>query len=119
MPDAPQSRDLEAALAKLERGWQELAEMLRSRPQVRAQVVEAEKFVLVGANGGPRGRLEVKEDGSCGLVLLDQDGKYRAWLGLKEDGSAYLTLKDRLGRICWETPQEPRRAGEAPAGAAW
>jgi hypothetical protein len=111
MPDAPQAGDLEAVLAKLEQGWQELAELLRRRPQGRSRVLEAEKFVLVDANGGPRGRLEVKEDGACGLVLLDQEGKYRAWLGLKEDGSAYLTLKDRLGRICWETPQEPRGGG--------
>jgi len=115
MADAPQARDLAAVLARLEQGWQDLAELLRSQPQVRSQVVEAQKFVLVDAQGEPRGKLEVQEDGSCGLVLLDETGKYRAWLGLKEDGSAYLSLKDRFGRICWESPtQERRSAGQVP-----
>ena len=112
MAEGPQARDLAAVLARLEQGWQELAELLRSQPQVRSQVVAAQKFVLVDARGEPRGKLEVKEDGSCGLVLLDEAGKYRAWLGLKEDGSAYLSLKDRFGRICWESPQERRSAGQ-------
>jgi hypothetical protein len=113
MAEAPQARDLAAVLARLEQGWRELAELLQSQPQVGSQVVAAQKFVLVDARGEPRGKLEVKEDGSCGLVLLDEAGKYRAWLGLKEDGSAYLSLKDRFGRICWESPtQERRSAGQ-------
>jgi hypothetical protein len=114
MAEAPQARDLEAILARLDQGWQELAELLRSQAQVRSQVVAAQKFVLVEAGGEPRGTLEVKEDGSCGLVLLDETGRYRAWLGLKKDGSAYLSLKDRFGRICWESPQEPRSTGQVP-----
>jgi hypothetical protein len=114
MAEAPQARDLAAVLARLEQGWQELAALLRSQPQVRSQVVAAREFVLEDARGEPRGKLEVKEDGSCGLVLLDETGRYRAWLGLKEDGSAYLSLKDRFGRICWESPQELRSTGRIP-----
>jgi hypothetical protein len=115
MADTPQTKKMESVLARMEEGWQELAKLLRGRSQqVNAKLVEAEKFTLVDPRGEPRGKLEWKEDGSAGLVLLDPDGKHRAWLGLKEDGSAYLTLKDRFGRILWESPQEPRRAGEAP-----
>ncbi len=108
MPDKPQTTDLERVLAHLEKGWQELAEFLRSQSQPQGRIIEANKFVLRDAEGNPRGELSVNPDGSSGLILIDKEGRFRAWLGLKEDGSAYLSLKDHLGRICFEVPGGPR-----------
>lgn len=129
MTDKPQTTDLESVLAHLEKGWQELAEFLRSQSQPQGRIIEANKFVLRDEEGNPRGELNVNPDGSAGLILIDKEGRFRAWLGLKEDGSAYLSLKDHLGRICFEVPGAPQprnvpkeawpsRPGEPLPGAA-
>jgi hypothetical protein len=102
MTDNPLTKNLEGILTRMETGWQELTEALRSRSRAQGRVIEAERFVLVDAAGQPRGQLAVKEDGSAGLSLIDKDERYRAWLGVEEDGSAFLSLRGQNGQIFFE-----------------
>jgi hypothetical protein len=117
MAEKPQAQELEAVLGRLEKGWEELTELLKGESAGTSGVMEAEKYVLLDGAGQVRGRLGVNDDGSSGLVLNDPQGRHRAWLGLNPDGSAYLSLKDRFGRIFFEAQESPGSQAPATPGA--
>ena len=107
MPDKPVIKDLDAVLTKLEREWQELVSLLKSRVSPQTRVIEAEKILLRDAAGAYRGRISVTENGSAGLFLTDREGQTWARLGINQDGEAFLELKDKHGEISYRVPVAP------------
>jgi hypothetical protein len=107
MPDKPVIKDLDAVLTKLEREWQELVSLLKSRVSPQTRVIEAEKILLRDAAGTYRGRISVTENGSAGLFLTDREGQTWARLGINQDGEAFLELKDKHGKISYRVPEAP------------
>jgi hypothetical protein len=107
MPDKPVIKDLDAVLTKLEREWQELVSLLKSRVSSETRVIEAERILLRDATGTYRGRISVTENGSAGLLLTDREGKTWARLGINQDGEAFLELKDKHGKISYRVPEAP------------
>jgi hypothetical protein len=107
MPDKPVIKDLDAVLTKLEREWQELVSLLKSRVSPETKVIEAEKILLRDATGTYRGRISVAENDSAGLSLTDREGKTWARLGINQDGEAFLELKDKHGTISYRVPEAP------------
>ncbi|MGQ0812178.1 MAG: hypothetical protein ACT4OO_13280 [Nitrospiraceae bacterium] len=67
-------------------------------PPQRHKILTAEQFVLVDANGVPRGRLGGMPDGSVKLTLNDRQLKDRITMGLSPDGSPSLGLFDENER---------------------
>jgi len=104
MPDKPQSQKLAAVLARLEKEWQELANLLRSQGQSQERVIEVEKILLRDAAGQYRGKISANPDGSTGLFLSDNQGKAWAWLGVDQHGEAFLELKDHQGETSFKVP---------------
>jgi len=108
MSDKAESSDLEAVLARLEKDWRELAQLVRGPAPSSSPVLEAEKFLLKDAAGRPRGELRLTSEGGAALILSDAEGRSRAQLGLNEKGGAYLTLRDQYGGIVFQAPDSPR-----------
>jgi hypothetical protein len=104
MPDKPEPKELETLLARLEKEWQELANLLKSQGQPQARVIEVEKLLLRDAAGKYRGKISVNPDGSIGVRLTDPEGKAWAWLGVDQNGEVFLELKDRQGEIKFTVP---------------
>ena len=75
--------------------------------QARTRVVEADAFVLRGANSSPRARLHTQPNGAVAFAVYDQAGKRRTVLGVSPDGAPSLLLLDT---------QETGRAGLVAAG---
>jgi len=62
------------------------------------EVIRAQKFELVDAEGRVRGLMHMGRDGdSPALWILDEDGERRAGLGLLPDGTSGLALTDERG----------------------
>ena len=61
------------------------------------EVIGAQKFELVDAEGRVRAALEVKDDGTAQLELCDEKGRPRAAVGLETDGTPALVLAGVLG----------------------
>jgi hypothetical protein len=104
MPDRPQSQKLETVLARLEKEWQELANLLKSQGVSQERVIEVEKILLRDAAGKYRGKISANPDGSTGLRLSDDQGKAWAWLGVDQHGEAFLELKDHKGEASFKVP---------------
>jgi hypothetical protein len=104
MPDKPQSKKLAAVLARLEKEWQELANLLKSQGQSQERVIEVEKILLRDAAGQYRGKISANPDGSTDLRLSDNQGKAWAWLGIDQHGEAFLELKDHKGEASLKVP---------------
>jgi mono/diheme cytochrome c family protein len=68
-----------------------------AQPPDGAKVVDAEKFILRGADGKPRAELGLQADRPS-LALFDEKGHCRARLAVAADGSANLSLHDRDGQ---------------------
>ena len=62
------------------------------------EVIQAQRFELVDAEGQVRGRLTVASSTGPALLLYDEDGSVRARLWLSLDGSPSLNLYDTDGR---------------------
>jgi hypothetical protein len=104
MPDKPQSKKLETVLARLEKEWQELADLLKSQGLSQERVIEVEKILLRDAAGNYRGKISANKDSSTGLLLSDNQGKAWAWLGVDQHGEAFLELKDHKGETSFKVP---------------
>jgi hypothetical protein len=104
MPDKPQSKKLETVLARLEKEWQELANLLKSQGQSQERVIEVEKILLRDAAGQYRGRISAEQDGSTDLLLSDKQGQAWAWLGIDQHGEAFLELKDHKRETSFKVP---------------
>jgi hypothetical protein len=118
MPDKPQSKKLETILARLEKEWQELANLLKSQGQSQERVIEVEKILFRDAAGNYRGKISAERDGSTGLLLSDNRGKAWAWLGIDQHGEAFLELKDHKGETSFKVPlgvPSPRAGSEKAA----
>ena len=61
-------------------------------PTMQPQSLEAEQFVLRGADGKVRGAMGITSDGSVGLNLADVKGQTRITLDLAADGTPVLTF---------------------------
>jgi hypothetical protein len=95
--------------------------------QQRAQVVEAQKFLIRDpASGKARAALSLLQDGSVGLSIISLDGKslslsadaggnmglmlvdnnrtLRGQLLAGADGSPAIILQDRSGKVIWKAP---------------
>jgi hypothetical protein len=120
MPDRPQSQNLESVLARLEKEWQELANLLKSQGVSQERVIEVEKILLRDAAGKYRGKISANPDGSTGLHLSDDQGKAWAWLGVDQHGDAFLELKDHKGEASFKVPvgAPSPEAGSENAAAA-
>jgi len=118
MPDKPQSEKLETVLARLEKEWQELANLLKSQGVSQERVIEVEKILLRDAAGKYRGKISANPDGSTGLLLSDNQGKAWAWLGVDQHGEAFLELKDHKGEASFKVPVGPPSPGAGSENAA-
>ncbi len=116
MSDKAESHDLEAVLARLEKDWQQLAQLIRTPASSSSPMLEAEKFLLKDATGRPRAELRLTSEGGAALILSDAEGRSRAQLGLNDQGGAYLTLRDQYGGIIFQAPDGPR-APQTPGEA--
>jgi hypothetical protein len=65
----------------------------------RTQSVEAEQFVLRGADGRVRGAMGITPDGAVGLNLTDSKGQTKITLDISTDGSPGLDLYDSQGKL--------------------
>src|SRR5262249_58360778 len=63
----------------------------------RDKTVEAEKFVLVDANGRQRAAIQVLPNGLVDFSLQDANGGDRVKIGVEADGSASIGLFDAKG----------------------
>jgi hypothetical protein len=111
MPDKPKLDQLAGALSKLEKEWQELANLLKGQPEPASQSVEVEKVLLRDASGIYRGKISVEENGAAGLFLSDSEGDAWAWLGVNQNGEAFLELKDHQREIRFKVPVGPPFTG--------
>ena len=118
MPDKPQSKNLETVLARLEKEWQELANLLKSQGVSQEGVIEVEKILLRDAAGKHRGKISANPDGSTGLLLSDSQGKAWAWLGVDQHGEAFLELKDHKGETSFKVPVGAPSPGAGAENAA-
>jgi hypothetical protein len=118
MPEKPQSKNLETVLARLEKEWQELANLLKSQGQSQDRVIEVEKILLRDAAGKYRGKISAEQDGSTGLLLSDNQGKAWAWLGVDQHGEAFLELKDHQGETSFKVPVGAPSPGAESENAA-
>lgn len=64
--------------------------------QPKPKIVEASRFVLVDANGKPRGALTMSEFGPS-IVLNDQSGKTRIQLTVRDGSGPELAIFDQAG----------------------
>lgn len=62
------------------------------------EVIRAQRFDLVDAEGRVRGRLSIASSSGPALLLYDENGTVRARLRLSLDGSPTLDLYDTDGR---------------------
>ena len=62
------------------------------------EVIRAQRFDLVDAEGRVRGRLSIASSSGPALLLYDQEGGVRARVWLSLDGSPTLNLYDTDGR---------------------
>jgi hypothetical protein len=62
------------------------------------KVVEAQAFVLQGANGKVRGILAADEKGQSGLELFDESGRSRMRAAVDHGGDSSLLMQSRDGR---------------------
>ncbi|MEK7270534.1 MAG: hypothetical protein AAB215_06265 [Planctomycetota bacterium] len=69
-----------------------LAGAATDAPKEAPKTVEAERFVLRGADGKERGSLSIMPDGTAGLALSDGQGRPRLLVGVLPDGSPALTF---------------------------
>jgi len=68
----------------------------------RANVVNAEEFLLRDTNGKARAGLGLDKNGEVGLVLMSRDGTRK--LALSPDGPYAVKLSDQSGRLLWSAP---------------
>jgi hypothetical protein len=110
----PKMKNFEEGLTRLENALKELTDYFRAQKS-GSRIIEAEKLILVDAEGQVRGKMGVQRDGSSSLILHDRQGTPRTWVGVTPEGSAFFSLKNRSGRIIlempgaippWEPPQE-------------
>ena len=74
-------------------------------PPVKAQkanVMNAEEFLLLDTSGKARAGLGLDKNGEVGLVLMSRDGNRK--LALSPDGRFAVKLSDQSGRILWSAP---------------
>lgn len=64
-----------------------------------AKVLQAEKFVVVDADGKACGTFGALADGTRGLDLYGKDGKVRAGLRVTADGMAVVVILGRDGKV--------------------
>jgi hypothetical protein len=86
------------ALMALAQGCTPAASNTVAVPASPAEVVQARKFVLIGANGDPVAELG-SSYGGAGLVLMDSTGQPRAALVLTASGEPGLKLYDQHGVV--------------------
>jgi len=79
-------------------------------------VVEAQRFVLLGRNGRPAAMLGTVK-GSHGLFLFDDEEQTRAELILRPSGAPELNFYDEQGRLVRGDVQGPAPVKEEPAAA--
>ena len=101
------SNDLEARIGRLEwrsRLWSGIAfaalawALTTSALAPEDEVVAAERFELVDAEGRVRAEVAIDEDGSAGFFVRDEDGRVRATL-IQDDSQAAMYLLDGEGTI--------------------
>jgi hypothetical protein len=117
MPDKTEPKDLETVLARLNKEWQELADLLASQGKSQDRVIEVEKILLRDASGQYRGKISANPDGSADLLLSDPAGNAWVRLGVDRGGEAFFELKDQKGENSFKVAvgAPSLRAGPGPA----
>lgn len=70
---------------------------VRSRAATQPGTVEAQRIVLLGADGVPRGEWSVDAEGNAGLHLLDVQQRERLSLSVRSEGQPGLALSNAAG----------------------
>jgi len=73
--------------------------LMGETPAAPGRSIEAQQFVLRGADGAIRGVMGIGDDGSVGINLNDVKGRSRITLDLAADGSPGLDFYDQDGKL--------------------
>ena len=68
----------------------------------KANVMNAEEFLLLDTSGKARAGLGLDKNGEVGLVLMSRDGNRK--LTLSPDDRFAVKLSDQSGRVLWSAP---------------
>jgi hypothetical protein len=68
----------------------------------KANVMNAEEFLLLDTSGKARAGLGLDKNGEVGLVLMSRDGNRK--LALSPDDKFAVKLSDQSGRVLWSAP---------------
>lgn len=98
-----------------------LGEVL-GRPEIvetKKTIVEAEQFVLRGADGKVRATLALRDSNTAGLDLYDANGRGRAGLDLGGEGQPNLWLAAADGTVTMSANAQGVRVGDGSAGSSF
>jgi hypothetical protein len=84
-----------AEAERLLREFRDAVDALKTPPQLN---IQADKFVLVDAQGRRRAELTMAADGTPGLFLYDDNGVRRGSFNLSAAGAPALVLHDKVGK---------------------